>query len=68
MWLYADMPKHYAAERIVYRIIVNIAERTLTLFKQGSWYKSFPVAVGKPSKPTPRGIFRIKNKAVPIPE
>lgn len=64
MIFYGSMPIYYDVERVVYKIVVNINTRTLTLFKQGSWYKSYPVAVGKPSTPTPRGIFRIKNKAI----
>lgn len=50
--------------RVVYRIVVNTAARTLTLYKNGQWYKSYPVAVGKPSTPTPKGTYRIVNKAV----
>ncbi|MCX7920580.1 MAG: L,D-transpeptidase [Clostridia bacterium] len=50
--------------RATYSITVNVNTRTLTVFKDGKWFKSFPVAVGKPSTPTPRGTFKIKNKAV----
>jgi len=49
--------------RATYKIVVNTSARTLTLYKDGKWFKSFPVAVGKPSTPTPKGTFRIKNKA-----
>lgn len=49
--------------RSTYRIIVNTNARTLTLYKDGKWFKSFPVAVGKLTTPTPKGIFHIKNKA-----
>lgn len=64
MLFYAKLSRYCDAQRVVYRMVVNIATRTLTLFKQGSWYKSYPVAVGKPLTPTPRGIFSIKNKAI----
>ncbi|KOA20815.1 putative L,D-transpeptidase YkuD [Clostridium homopropionicum DSM 5847] len=47
-----------------YSITINVAARQLTLFKDGKVFKSYPVAVGKPSTPTPRGNFTIINKAV----
>ena len=47
-----------------YSITVNTSARTLTLYSNGQWIKSYPVAVGKPSTPTPRGSFKIVNKAV----
>ncbi|WP_429079562.1 L,D-transpeptidase [Brassicibacter mesophilus] len=43
---------------------MNRSARTLTLYKNGQWYKSYPIAVGKPSTPTPTGTFTIVNKAV----
>jgi lipoprotein-anchoring transpeptidase ErfK/SrfK len=46
-----------------YNITINIAARKLTLFKDGRLFKIYPIAVGKPSTPTPRGNFRIINKA-----
>lgn len=50
--------------RGVYSITINTSTRTLHLFLDGKWIKSFPVAVGKSSTPTPKGTFKIKNKAV----
>jgi len=50
--------------RAVYSITVNTGARTLTLYKDGSVYKTYPVAVGKPATPTPKGTFKIKNKAI----
>lgn len=47
-----------------YSITINIGARTLTLYRNGQWYKSYPVAVGKPATPTPKGTFTIINKAV----
>lgn len=49
--------------RVTYSITVNTASRRLTLYKNGSWFKSYPVAIGKPSTPTPKGNFTIINKA-----
>ena len=48
----------------LYRITINVAARRLTLFKEGKLLKTYPIAVGKPSTPTPRGNFRIINKAL----
>lgn len=48
----------------VYSITVNTGNHTLTLYKNGKPFRSYPVAIGKPSTPTPKGTFRIKNKAV----
>ncbi|WP_279230296.1 L,D-transpeptidase [Thermohalobacter berrensis] len=47
-----------------YSITINTSSRTLTLFKNGQWFKSYPIAVGKPSTPTPKGTYTIVNKAV----
>ncbi|MCX8128791.1 MAG: L,D-transpeptidase [Clostridia bacterium] len=49
--------------RATYKITINTGTRTLTLYKDGKWFKSYPVAVGKPSTPTPKGNFTIVNKA-----
>ncbi|MDF2588639.1 MAG: ErfK/YbiS/YcfS/YnhG family protein [Anaerocolumna sp.] len=47
-----------------YSITINVANRTLTLYKNGAFYKSYTVAVGKPATPTPKGTFKIINKAI----
>ncbi len=46
-----------------YSIQINTNNHTLTLLKNGGIYKVYPVATGKASTPTPKGHFRIKNKA-----
>jgi lipoprotein-anchoring transpeptidase ErfK/SrfK len=58
---YYDVQDLYRASR--YNITVNVTERKLTLFKEGKLFKTYPIAVGKPSTPTPKGNFRIINKA-----
>lgn len=57
-------PCQFRAPRPNYSITINTAARRLTLFKDGKVFKSYTVAVGKPSTPTPKGNFRIINKAV----
>jgi lipoprotein-anchoring transpeptidase ErfK/SrfK len=46
-----------------YSITVNVDTRKLSLFKDGKLFKTYTIAVGKPSSPTPRGNFTIINKA-----
>lgn len=48
----------------VYDIIVRLGSKTLELYQDGMLVKTYPVAVGKPSTPTPTGDFTIVNKAV----
>jgi len=40
-------------------VVVDRADRTLTVYRQGKVVYRFPVGVGKPSTPTPRGHFWI---------
>jgi len=50
--------------RVVYKIKINTAAHTLTLYRNNIIYRTYKVAVGKASTPTPKGTFRIINKAV----
>lgn len=50
--------------RATYRITINTQAHTLTLFRDNKVYKTYKVAVGKPSSPTPKGTFKIVNRAV----
>lgn len=49
---------------ILFNITINIMSKTLTLYKNGRFFKAYPVATGKPSTPTPRGTFTIVNKEI----
>jgi lipoprotein-anchoring transpeptidase ErfK/SrfK len=53
---------YYVNNKPTYLIKINRASHTLTLLKNGQVYKTYPVAVGKPSTPTPTGTFKIINK------
>ncbi len=44
------------------RIEVNRAAKTLTFYQQGQYYKTFPIAIGKPDTPTPLGEFSVYEK------
>ncbi len=50
--------------RPVYSITINRSLHKLTLYRDNIVFKSYPVAVGKPSTPTPLGTFRIVNRAI----
>ncbi len=43
-------------------IVVNRGNRSLTLYRDARQVRQFRVAVGTPSHPTPRGLFRIIEK------
>ena len=45
-----------------YKIVVHTKEFRLDLFRNGKLYKSYPVAIGRPETPTPKGEFTIVNK------
>ncbi|MPQ32976.1 L,D-transpeptidase [Clostridium estertheticum] len=48
---------------IRYNIIVNVDAKKLNLFKAGKLFKTYPIATGKITTPTPKGNFKIINKA-----
>lgn len=54
----------YMSRQPVYIIIVDTAEHTLSLYMDNEFYKSYPIAVGKKSSPTPKGVTTIANKSV----
>lgn len=45
-------------------ITVNVAGKTLTLYRGGQVVKRYPVATGAPKTPTPLGNFRVIDKLV----
>ncbi|MBP2649448.1 MAG: ErfK/YbiS/YcfS/YnhG family protein [Firmicutes bacterium] len=49
-----------------YSIKVNISEKELTLYQDGSPVKSYPIGIGKMLTPTPMGTYSIISK-VPNP-
>ncbi|VBB08749.1 Hypothetical protein LUCI_4028 [Lucifera butyrica] len=46
------------------RLVINLPSRTLDVYSGNSLVKEYPVAVGKPSSPTPLGDFSILSKEV----
>ena len=45
-------------------ITINTMTKILTLYRNGRFFKAYPVATGKPTTPTPLGTFNIVNKQV----
>lgn len=45
-------------------IRINLAEKRLYLYQGSGLYGSYPVAIGKPSTPSPEGNWTIANKTI----
>ncbi|MBD7913176.1 MULTISPECIES: L,D-transpeptidase [Clostridium] len=60
IYFFNEEDTHRASQ---YKIKINVANRQLSLFKNEKLFKTYPIAVGKPSTPTPKGNFKIINKA-----
>jgi lipoprotein-anchoring transpeptidase ErfK/SrfK len=48
---------------MAYSITVNVSEKKLTLLREGTPVKSYPIGVGKMLTPAPSGTYSIINKA-----
>ncbi|MCB0881525.1 MAG: L,D-transpeptidase family protein [Thermoleophilia bacterium] len=51
-------------DAMVGKIVVDLSERTLRLYRDGKVFKRYKVAVGQPAYPTPTGTFKVVNKQV----
>jgi hypothetical protein len=47
------------------KIVIDLSQRKLYVYKRGELVKKYPVAVGKPSLPTPTGWFYMTQKLRP---
>jgi L,D-transpeptidase ErfK/SrfK len=47
----------------VRQIVISIPDRQLALLEDGAVVKVYPIAVGKPSTPSPAGDFTVINRA-----
>ncbi len=45
-----------------YLLTISLNAKTLSFYRQGIFVKTYPVAIGKPSTPSPQGTFTIVNK------
>jgi lipoprotein-anchoring transpeptidase ErfK/SrfK len=50
---------HVTLEQTPWRIAISTSQRTLTLFRAGSPVRTVQVVVGKPTTPTPHGLFSV---------
>lgn len=51
--------------RVTTRIVVDLSERRVTLFRRGRVVIHAPAAIGAPATPTPRGHFYVSQRLVP---
>lgn len=58
-WIEADYAKLATTP---WRIVVDRAHRRATAFRSGHAVRHWPVVVGKPSTPTPRGLFAVYER------
>ncbi len=45
-------------------IIINVGAKRLTVYRNGSIYREYIIATGKPDTPTPIGVFEVINKEI----
>ena len=57
------IPAPEAEPQVSRRVVVNIPAMSLELFENNELVRSYRIAVGKRSTPTPIGTFRIANQA-----
>lgn len=50
--------------QIHYKIIVDLDDKILYLYKNNILIETYPICIGKPSTPSPKGTFKIINKAI----
>ena len=60
--LAASVAMSASAQATSRRLVVSIPDRKIALIEDGRVVKIYPVAVGKPSTPSPRGSFRIASR------
>lgn len=55
-------PLSSSTKKLPERIEVNLKNQKLTYYVSGQPWKEFTISSGKPSMPTPKGVFKIVNK------
>lgn len=61
---YAASPVGPSSKPVNPIIVVDIDARRLTVYSEGKPFKSYPIAVGKPSTPSPVGNWKIIDKGM----
>lgn len=59
----AHDPLSTSTKKLPTRIEINLKNQKLTYYISGQAWREFTISSGKPSTPTPRGVFKIVNKA-----
>ena len=57
-----NTPTETAALKTAWSIVINLPSFRLDLMRDGKPYRSYPVAIGKPSRQTPTGAFHVLNR------
>jgi hypothetical protein len=58
------MPGFAWADESTKMLVVDLEQRTITLYENGQTVRQFPVAIGKGSTPTPVGEWKITSKGL----
>jgi hypothetical protein len=58
-WIRADKVRRFVVD---YRILVDLSERMLTVFRDGKVVVRTPTAIGRPETPTPTGSFYVNQR------
>jgi L,D-transpeptidase ErfK/SrfK len=54
--------RHIIPDSLSDGILINIPQRMLYLFRQGTLARAYPVGLGRPDWPTPQGSFKVISK------
>jgi lipoprotein-anchoring transpeptidase ErfK/SrfK len=61
-WVPAE---HVALARLRTRIVVDLSEKRVTLYRAGRRVLTTPAAIGSPATPTPTGSFYVNQRLIP---
>jgi lipoprotein-anchoring transpeptidase ErfK/SrfK len=57
--------RHVTVEKVSTRIVVDLSEKRVTLYKDGQRILSSTAAIGAPATPTPTGRFYVNQRLIP---
>ncbi|WP_053959702.1 L,D-transpeptidase family protein [Sulfobacillus thermosulfidooxidans] len=64
IWSMPHRAVNAAAAKVPTKIVINVVQRKLYLYRNNKLFHVYPVAVGKPETPSPRGEFVVTQKAI----
>jgi lipoprotein-anchoring transpeptidase ErfK/SrfK len=62
-WVPADQVK---VARVTARIVVDLSQKRVILYREGKKVLSTPAAIGAPATPTPTGKFYVNQRLIPL--